>query len=128
MISKTTQSAKSTPFAVEDAKPILENLSANAESLHKLWKQIPEETVTTIANEPVIHRALKQTLDFLNEVPDQTAATQIYLTEILAAQNFHDLTGQFVQRILQTIETIERGNSTIVGRYSGQQRNSNQTE
>ncbi|MBE7527930.1 MAG: protein phosphatase CheZ [Burkholderiales bacterium] len=115
IISKTTQSAESTLLAVENAKPILENLSANAESLHNLWKQIPEETVTTIANEPVIHHALKQTLDFLNEVPDQTASTQIYLTEILVAQNFHDLTGQVIQRILQTIETIERETQQLLG-------------
>lgn len=106
--SKTTQAAECSLLAVENAKPILDNLSANAANLHKLWCQIPETTMATITNQPALNNALNQTFDFLNSIPDQTASTQAYLTEIMVAQNFHDLTGQVIQKISRTIEAIEQ--------------------
>ncbi|MCC6916141.1 protein phosphatase CheZ [Nitrosomonas sp.] len=107
IVSKSAQAAESSLQAVENAKPILNNLSANAVSLHKLWSQIPETTVASIANQPVLNNALQQTLYFLHNVPDQAASTHSYLTEIMVAQNFHDLTGQVIHNIFRTIEAIE---------------------
>lgn len=106
--SKTTQAAECSLLAVENAKPILDNLSENATDLHKLWCQIPETAAATIVNQPILNNAFKQTLDFLNNVPSQTAFTQACLTEIMVAQNFHDLTNQVIQNISRTIEAIER--------------------
>lgn len=107
IVSRTTQAAESSLQAVENAKPILDNLSANAVSLHKLWNQIPETTVASIANQPVLNNALQQTLCFLDNIPGQAASTQSCLTEIMVAQNFHDLTGQVIHNISRTIEAIE---------------------
>ncbi|HNR10469.1 MULTISPECIES: protein phosphatase CheZ [unclassified Nitrosomonas] len=106
--SKTTQAAECSLLAVENARPILNNLSADAANLHKLWCQIPETTAAIIANQPTLNNALKQTLDFLNNVSSQAASTQACLTEIMIAQNFHDLTGQVIQNISRTIETVEQ--------------------
>jgi len=106
--SKTTQAAECSLLAVENANPILNNLSADAANLHRLWCQIPETTAAIIANQPILNNAFKQTIDFLNNVSSQTASTQACLTEIMVAQNFHDLTGQVIQNISQTIETVEQ--------------------
>lgn len=108
VVNKTTQAAECSLLAIENAKPILENLAANATNLYKLWHQMPEITVTTIADHPVLNNTLKQTLDFLNDIPEQTSSTQAYLTEIMVAQNFHDLTSQVIQKITHMIETIEQ--------------------
>lgn len=106
--SKTTQAAECSLLAVENASPILNNLSTDAANLHKLWCQIPETTAAIIASQPILNNALKQTLNFLNNVSSQTASTQACLTEIMIAQNFHDLTGQVIQNISRTIETVEQ--------------------
>lgn len=106
--SKTTQAAECSLLAIETAKPILNNLSTDAAKLHELWCQIPETTAAAIVNQPILNNALKQTLDFLNNVSSQTDSTQACLTEIMVAQNFHDLTGQVIQKISRTIETAEQ--------------------
>lgn len=108
IVNKTTLAAECSLLAVENAKPILDNLSVGATNLHKLWYQIPETTIATLSNQPVLYNALRQTLDFLNSIPGQTNSAQAYLTEIMVAQNFHDLTGQVIQNISRTIETIEQ--------------------
>lgn len=107
IVNKTTQAAESSLQAVENARPILDNLSANAANLHKLWSQVPETMVASIANQPVLNSILLQTLCFLDNIPDQAASTQSCLTEIMVAQNFHDLTGQVIHNISRTIEAIE---------------------
>lgn len=107
IVNKTTQAAESSLQAVENARPILDNLSANAANLHKLWSQVPETMVASIANQPVLNSVLLQTLCFLDNIPDQAASTQSCLTEIMVAQNFHDLTGQVIHNISRTIEAIE---------------------
>lgn len=107
IVNKTTQAAESSLQAVENARPILDNLSASAANLHKLWSQVPETMVASIANQPVLNSILLQTLCFLDNIPDQAASTQSCLTEIMVAQNFHDLTGQVIHNISRTIEAIE---------------------
>lgn len=106
--SKTAQAAECSLRAVEHATPILNNLSADAANLHKLWCQIPETAAVDIVNQPILNNLIKQTLDFLNTVSSQTASTQTCLTEIMVAQSFHDLTGQVIQNISRTIETVEQ--------------------
>lgn len=108
VINQTTQAAECSLLAIENAKPILQNLTKNAAQLRKLWQQIPEATTTTIKSYPTLNNTLRQTLNFLDEVPEQTNITQTYLTEIMVAQNFHDLTSQVIQKITRAIETIER--------------------
>lgn len=108
VVNKTTQAAECSLLAIENAKPILEDLAANAADLCRLWHQMPEATAATITNHPALNNTLKQTLDFLSNIPQQTNSTQAYLTEIMVAQNFHDLTSQVIQKITCTIETIEQ--------------------
>jgi len=107
VVSKTTQAAECSLQAIENAQPILKNLATNAVNLHGLWQQLPETTTAAIRNHPSLDNTLRQTLDFLNEIPEQTNIAQTSLTEIMMAQNFHDLTGQVIQRIARMIETVE---------------------
>ncbi len=108
IISKTTQAAEHSLLAVENAKPIQENLSISATNLSRLWSQAFETTPSTFMDQRELKDILVQTLEFLNDVPKQTDATQAYLTEIMMAQDFQDLTGQVIQKITRAIETIER--------------------
>ncbi|MGG7054502.1 protein phosphatase CheZ [Nitrosomonas sp. ANs5] len=108
VISKTTQAAEDCLFAVESAQPIQENLSAGAVDLARRWNQAFETAQTTTIDQQAFKEALVQTLDFLNDVPKQTDATKAYLLQIMMAQDFQDLTGQVIQKIARTIETIER--------------------
>ncbi len=108
VVSKTTQAAECSLQAIENAQPVLKNLAINAAHLHGLWQQLPEATAAAIGSHPSLDNALRQTLDFLDEIPKQTNIAQASLTEIMMAQNFHDLTGQVIQKIARVIETAEQ--------------------
>ncbi|WP_256739721.1 protein phosphatase CheZ, partial [Cronobacter sakazakii] len=45
---------------------------------------------------------------YLAEVPDHTSFTNAQLLEIMMAQDFQDLTGQVIKRMMDVIQEIER--------------------
>jgi len=120
--SKTTQAAECSLQAIENARPILKNLAVNAGNLRELWRQVPETEAMTIKDHPSLNSVLRQILDFLDGVPEQTNAAQACLTEILVAQNFHDLTGQVIQKITRVIETVEQEIQLLLARENLEKR------
>lgn len=108
VVGKTTQAAEDCLLAVEKAKPIQENLSSRAMDIAKQWNQAFDAVQATNPDQQAFKEVLLQTLDFLNDVPKQTDATKTYLLEIMMAQDYQDLTGQVIQNIARTIETIEQ--------------------
>lgn len=108
VIDQTTQAAECSLSAIEHTQPIVQQLTEHAAQLHTLWQQIPDAAVTTVKNHPDLNNLYQQTLSFLDGIPEQTTAVQVHLTEIMLAQNFHDLTGQAIQKIARVIEMIEQ--------------------
>jgi chemotaxis protein CheZ len=49
-----------------------------------------------------------QTQAFLDIVPKQTKMTNAYLMEIMMAQDFQDLTGQVIKKIIELTQNMER--------------------
>jgi len=45
---------------------------------------------------------------YLVEVPKQTKATNAYLMEIVMAQDFQDLTGQVIKKIMEVTQQMEQ--------------------
>jgi Chemotaxis protein len=48
------------------------------------------------------------TRQYLGEVPDHTSFTNAQLLDIMMAQDFQDLTGQVIKRMMDVIQEIER--------------------
>lgn len=122
VVSKTTQAAECSLQAIENAQPILKNLATNVSNLQELWQQVPQSAVVAIKNYPVLDNALKQTFDLLDKIPEQTNTVQSCLTEILVAQNFHDLTGQVLQKITRVIETVEQEIQLLLAQKNSEKR------
>jgi chemotaxis protein CheZ len=49
-----------------------------------------------------------QTQAFLHEVPKQTKATNAHLMDIMMAQDFQDLTGQVIKKIIEVTKNMEQ--------------------
>ncbi len=122
VVSKTTQAAECSLQAIENAQPILKNLATNVSNLQELWQQVPQSAVVAIKNHSVLNNALKQTFDLLDKIPEQTNTVQSCLTEILVAQNFHDLTGQVLQKITRVIETVEQEIQLLLAQKNSEKR------
>ncbi|QYY29640.1 MULTISPECIES: protein phosphatase CheZ [Cupriavidus] len=99
----TEQAAERTLNAVELAQPIQASLEQQAEALDKRWDAWFETPV-----ELGDARALVlDTREFLTDVPKQARATGSHLLDIMMAQDFQDLTGQVIKKMMDMIRTLE---------------------
>ncbi|HBI07966.1 MAG TPA: protein phosphatase CheZ, partial [Erwinia persicina] len=57
---------------------------------------------------------VSDTRGYLNEVPEHTGFTNAQLMEIMMAQDFQDLTGQVIKRMMDVIQEIERQLLTVL--------------
>lgn len=105
--SKTEQAAERTLSATEIAMPIQEKLSATAVQLSTQWKQ----AIETQQNNPDTEKfktLLIDTLQFLDNIPEQANATNTQLLEIMMAQDFQDLTGQVIKKVTHMVQSLEK--------------------
>lgn len=61
----------------------------------------------TISRVPGLAKAMPELLEWSQSVVTQAEQTDARLTEIMLAQDFHDLTGQVINRVVQLAATIE---------------------
>lgn len=61
----------------------------------------------TIARVPGLARAMPELLEWSNDIVGLSEKSDARLTDIMMAQDFHDLTGQVIGRVVQLAGTIE---------------------
>ena len=99
----TEQAASRVLNATDVAKPIQDRLQSQAMGLSSRWDRLlggdlSVEEFKTLAGD---------THAYLNEVPKQTEATSEQLMEIMMAQDFQDLTGQVIKKIVDLAQSME---------------------
>ncbi|MES2877247.1 MAG: protein phosphatase CheZ [Pseudomonadota bacterium] len=62
---------------------------------------------TLLVKDPVAAVAKGHVMNFLTDVEQSTQQTDQHLTEIMMAQDFHDLTGQVIAKVINLIADIE---------------------
>lgn len=100
----TEKAAERVLNATDAAQPVVEKIEVEAQRLAREWqklfdKQLDVEQFKTLA---------MQTHAFLADVPKQTKATNAYLMEIMMAQDFQDLTGQVIKKIVAVTQQMEK--------------------
>ena len=99
----TEQAASRVLNATDVAKPIQDRLQSQAMGLSSRWDRLlggdlsVEEFKTLVGD----------THAYLKEVPKQTEATSEQLMEIMMAQDFQDLTGQVIKKIVDLAQSME---------------------
>lgn len=90
--------------ATDTAKPIVEKVAKDCGALSVKWQMLFEGKLT-----PEQFRYLVlQTRQFFDETPAQAATVNAQLTEIMMAQDFQDLTGQVIKKIIEINRNIEQ--------------------
>jgi chemotaxis protein CheZ len=103
IIQMTEQAASRALNAIEISKPIQEEMQTRSEALGVRWGKVFANQLS--ADE--FKLLATDTHAFLSAVPKQTAATNAQLTEIMMAQDFQDLTGQVVKKVIELVENLE---------------------
>lgn len=99
----TEQAAERTLTAAETAKPYQDKLEKDAAALAQQWDKL---FANNLSVEEFKSLAVT-TRDFLVNVPAQTRATNAQLTDIVMAQDFQDLTGQVINKMMQMTHEVE---------------------
>jgi chemotaxis protein CheZ len=89
--------------AVDIAQPIQDQLSRQAQALTKRW----DVWFATPLELDDARELVLDTRSYLGAVPQQAAATNTQLMEIMMAQDFQDLTGQVIKKMMDVIKDME---------------------
>ena len=100
----TQQAAERVLNATEAAQPVVEKMEVEAHRLSGQWQMLFEKKLDV----EQFKNLVTQTHAFLYEVPKRTKATNAYLMEIMMAQDFQDLTGQVIKKIIEVTQTMEQ--------------------
>ena len=99
----TEQAASRVLNATDAARPIQDKLQAQAAALSGRWDRLFGGDLSVDE-----FKALAgDTRSYLNDVPQQTAATNDQLMEIMMAQDFQDLTGQVIKKVVDLAQRME---------------------
>lgn len=99
----TERAAERALNAVDAAQPIQDDLARQAKALTQRWDGWFESPVE-------LDEARQLVLDnraYLAGVPQQVSATNAQLMEIMMAQDFQDLTGQVIKKMIAVINDVD---------------------
>jgi len=100
----TQQAAEKVLNATDAAQPILEKVEVESHRLAGQWHLLFEKKLDVAQFKELV----MQTQAFLHEVPKQTKATNAHLMDIMMAQDFQDLTGQVIKKIIEVTKHMEQ--------------------
>jgi chemotaxis protein CheZ len=114
VIEMTQKSADRTLNAVEETMPIAEKITKQAGKLNQAWKRFRNRELSVEQ-----FRELSGLIEtFLTEIEHDSAVMKDSLNDVLMAQDFQDLTGQIIKRVITLVEEVE-GNLVELIRLTG---------
>lgn len=104
IVQMTEQAASRVLNATEIARPIQDTLHDQSKALAGRWDKVFANQLS-----PAEFKALAaDTHGFLRAMPQQVTATNNQLTEIMMAQDFQDLTGQVIKKVVELAQKMEQ--------------------
>lgn len=104
VIDKTEAAANRTMDAVEITLPIAEQLQQTLQHLQPQWQQLMAGQIALADFKQLCHDINQ----LLNQVNQDSALLREHLTDILMAQDFQDLTGQVIRRVISLVHEVEQ--------------------
>lgn len=110
----TEQAAERALNATDRAKPLQDEMEKDATSLLEKWKLVQSNQLGI----EEFKNLVASTQTFLEGVPAKTQLTSEQLIEIVMAQDFQDLTGQVIKRVLTMVQELEGSLVEFLMEYS----------
>ncbi|AHG22036.1 chemotaxis protein CheZ [Chania multitudinisentens RB-25] len=104
VVTMTAQAAERALNCVEAAQPRQATLESDARMLKTRWDAWFANPIELADARSLV----TDTRQYLERVPEHTAFTNAQLLEIMMAQDFQDLTGQVIKRIMDVVQEIEK--------------------
>lgn len=104
VMEKTELAANRTMDAVEATLPIADNLQECLAQVRPQWNNLMGGRIDITSFKDLCH----QIDGLLTQVEGDTTKLHGQLTEILMAQDFQDLTGQVIRRVIELVQEVEK--------------------
>lgn len=103
VIEMTDKSANKTMDAVENCLPLAENLSDSISKLIPNWDKLMHRKIELAEFKSLCHGVD----DLLKQADHDSATLKAQLTDVLMAQDFQDLTGQVISKVIELVKEVE---------------------
>jgi chemotaxis protein CheZ len=103
----TGEAAEKVLNAVDRARTVQQELTEQAGSLRRRWQTVGAFAAEGKGCTPAGKQLIDETCEFFSGVGGQADRTNTILTDIMMAQDFHDLTGQVIRRVVTLAQTLE---------------------
>ncbi|HHC71583.1 MAG TPA: protein phosphatase CheZ [Thiotrichales bacterium] len=114
VIDMTEQAAHRTLNAVEEALPLAEGLEEESGAIRAEWERFRRKEMSADQ-----FRAFSRRLDqFLPRVEEEVRQLHRHISDVLMAQDFQDLTGQIIRRVITLVQDVEQSLVDLI-RLSG---------
>lgn len=100
----TQQAAEKVLNATEAAQPVVDKMSSESQRLAEQWQKLLDNQLDVEKFKILV----TQTHAFLSDLPRQTKMTSTHLREIMMAQDFQDLTGQVIKKVVEVTQQMEK--------------------
>lgn len=104
VIQKTEVAANKTMDAVDRCMPIADKLHESLLPIRPEWNGLMNGRIELMHFKSLCHRID----DLLSQVEGDSSELRGELTEILMAQDFQDLTGQIIKRVINLVNEVEK--------------------
>jgi chemotaxis protein CheZ len=107
----TGEAAEKVLNAVDHARSVQGELTQQATNLRSRWQAVRTYTVGEATRQeratPAGRKLVDETCEFFASLDGQADRTQAILTDIMMAQDFHDLTGQVIRKVVALAQNME---------------------
>ncbi len=102
VISKTDEAANTTLEAIEESVPICNDLNEQALELHATWQKFTNRELSADQ-----FRQLSRDINDFFVSTYEIAKVKEHLTTVLLAQEYQDLTGQIIKKVINLVGEVE---------------------
>jgi chemotaxis protein CheZ len=103
VVSMTEQATHRTLNALDESMPIAESLHERSASLREQWSRFRNRELSV----DEFRELARELDDFLAVSGQETDRLRSLMSEILMAQDYQDLTGQIIRRVIRLVQEVE---------------------
>lgn len=103
VIQRTEEAANRTMDAVESSLPLVEEMATDVTAMQPSWNKLMQRNLELSEFKELCH----QVNSFIQRSAENSQKLHAQLTEVLMAQDFQDLTGQVISRVIDLVQEVE---------------------
>lgn len=105
VISRTEEAANKTMDAVETVLPAIDSIQAQVQAVSPSWQKLMKNELSLAEFKDLCH----DIDSLLRNTETESKRMHDSMTEVLMAQDFQDLTGQVIRRVIDLVREVEDG-------------------